>query len=208
VNTLEYYILTLFWTAAGPTSASFGNTALTETNPLTIANLETAIGEMAAYTDPTSAEPIMNRPAFLVVGPALELTARQILTSTLKMWLADSEDVTPPAPYPTTNVVAQYGLTLIVNPWLPIVDTTSGTTTWALFSNPSQIAAAEMSFLKGHENPELYQKASDQIRVGGGAVSPFEGDFATDNIYYKVRHVFGGTVLDTEGSWGSTGAGS
>jgi len=162
---------------------------------LTIANLETCVERMAAFTD-ANGEPIMNRPKYLVVGPSLEFTARQILTSTTKMWLADSDDVTPPAAYPMTNVIAQYGLVLVIDPYLPVLDA-AHPGSWYLFANPADIAAMEVDFLDGHERPEICMKASDKVGVGGGTLmSPFSGDFATDNIFYRVREVFGCNKLE------------
>ncbi len=37
----------------------------------------------------------------------------------------------------------------------------------------------------GQEDPEICMKDSDKVTVGGGALSPFSGDFATDNIFYR-----------------------
>jgi len=177
---------TLYQTAGGQGNRS--------TNALTIANLETALETMAAMTD-ANGEPIMNRAKYLVVPPALEMTARQILTSATKMWVESAGGAA--TPYPTTNVVSQMGLQLIVDPYLPVIDTTgSGATGWYLFADPKDIAALEVARLRGHERPEICMKASDKVKVGGGLLSPFEGDFATDNVFYRVRHVFGGTTLD------------
>lgn len=205
----EYFMTTLFWDADGPLDAYFsaanGGAAVAAT-PLTIGNLETGVETMGAFTD-AGGEPILNRPLTLMVGPALEFTGRQILTSANKMWLADSDDVTPPAAYPTTNVISKYGLKLLVNPYIPIVCTTGtiAQTTWALFSDPRECPAAEFGRLRGHETPEIFMKASDQVRVGGGAVSPMDGDFATDNIFYKVRHCFGGCTLRGQAGYASDG---
>lgn len=207
-NTLNYFITSLFFTAAGPTAASFGNAAA-GTAPLSIGALETAVEAMGAYTDPNTAEPILNRPKYLMVGPALEFTARQILGSPMKMWSPESIDndgTVYSTAYPTTNVISQYGLELIVNPWLPIVNTTNAATCWSLFSAPSDLPACEVGFLRGHEDPEIFMKAPDSMRVGGGLVSPFDGDFATDNVLYKVRYVLGGVVVETRASWASAGA--
>ncbi len=166
---------------------------------LTIANLETGVQAMAAFLD-AAGEPIMNRAKYLVVPPALELTAMQILNSATKQWV---EYVTRAAasaatlyPMPTTNVIAQYGLTLIIDPYLPIMDTTYGDTAWYLFADPRDIAAIEVAHLAGHERPEICMKASDKVTIGGGAINPMAGDFATDNVFYRVRHVFGVTRLD------------
>ena len=147
---------------------------------------------MLAFTD-ANGEPIMNRPKYLVVPPALEFTARQILTSATKMWVESAGGGA--TPYPTANVMANYGLELVVDPYLPVIDTTN-TSGWYLFADPKDIAALAYGYLVGHERPEICMKASDKVRIGGGDISPLEGDFASDNILYRVRLCFGGCKLD------------
>lgn len=165
---------------------------------LTIANLENGVEAMASFLD-ANGEPIMNRARYLVVPPALEMTARQILTSSQKVW---SDNAAGPVAYPTNNVISQYGLTLIVDPYLPIMDVVNGgggTTAnqgWYLFADPRDIAAVEVAHLRGHERPEICMKASDKVTIGGGAINSMSGDFATDNILYRVRLVVGVTTLD------------
>jgi hypothetical protein len=164
---------------------------------LTVANLQTAVQAMAAFVD-VNGEPIMNRARYLVVPTALELTAMQILNSTNVMW-EELGGAGGPLPYPTTNVIAQYGLKLIVDPYLSVMDpvAANGLTAWYLFADPADIAAIEADRLIGHEAPEICMKASDKVAVGGGApLSPMSGDFATDNIFYRVRDVFGANRLD------------
>ena len=168
---------------------------------LTIANLEAGLEAMASWTD-AGGSPIMNRAKYLVVPPALEMTARQILTSATKMWMATGDTDAVIGPYPTTNVVSQMGLELIVEPWLPIVDTTNGDTAWYLFADPSDIAALEAGYLRGHERPEICMKASDKVSVSGGPIGPMSGDFATDNVFYRVRHCFGICELDWRATYG------
>lgn len=161
---------------------------------LTIANLEAGLEFMAGLVD-ANGEPIMNQAKFLVVPPALEMTARQILTSTVKMW-AEGTGATPTA-WPMTNVVSQMGLTLVIDPYLPVMDTsTTGATGWYLFSNPADIAAMECDYLVGHERPEICMKASDKVSLGGGEVGPMTGDFGTDNVFYRVRDIFGCNKLE------------
>ena len=168
---------------------------------LTIAELETGFEVMAELTD-IGGEPIFNRPKFLVVPPALEMTARQILTSTVKSWHYGSTSPTV-VPQPTTNVIEQLGLVLVIDPYLPIVDTTNGDTGWYLFSDPNDIAAIGYAWLAGHEQPEIVMKASDKVSITGAPVGPFAGDFDTDNVFYRVRHVFGVAAQD----WRATYAG-
>ena len=164
---------------------------------LAIASLETAVEAMASFLD-ANGEPIQNRAKFLVVPPGLEMTARQILTSANKYKLATGDADTVLGPFPTANVIAQYGLTLIVDPYLPVLDpvTANGLTAWYLFADPKDIAAIEVAHLRGHERPEICMKASDKVNIGGGLIGPLEGDFATDNVLYRVRLCFGATTLD------------
>ena len=163
---------------------------------LTIPTLEAAVSEVQAFMD-DNGEPIANRPKFLVVPPALEFTARQILTSTTKMWLGQGGgDGSVIGPYPMTNVISQYGLQLLVDPYLPVLDKVSGVSAWYLFADPGEIAALEFDHLVGHESPEICMKASDKVSIGGGEISPLAGDFATDNVLYRVRTTFGGVKLD------------
>ncbi len=166
---------------------------------LTIANLEAGLEAMASWLD-AGGSPIYNRAKYLVVPPALEMTARQILTSATKMWTEGAVGV--PVAYPTTNVVSQMGLELIVEPWLPVADATNGNTAWYLFADPGDIAALEAGYLRGHERPELCMKASNKVTIGGGTISPMSGDFATDNIFYRVRHCFGIVELDWRATYG------
>ena len=214
----EYYFATsLFAAATGDGNANLYGATITDcgqeiTNlgvlPLTIGNLETTMELMAAQTNPAG-EPLGIRAKHLVVGPALEFTARQILTSSVKMWTAESIDVDGTVystPYPTNNVVSQMGLQLHVNPYIPVIDTTHGDTSWYLFADPSDVAAMEFGYLRGHESPEIVMKSSDKVSPAGGSMSPFSGDFATDNVMYRVRAVFGGTPMDPRATYLQSGA--
>ena len=98
---------------------------------------------------------------------------------------------------------------VVVNPWLPIVNTTNGNTAWYLFANPGVgRPAMEIGFLIGHESPELWVKSPNAQRVGGGQVNPEEGDFEHDAIQYRVRMVLGGTLMDAKSGVASNGSGA
>ena len=114
------------------------------------------------------------------------------------------------------------------NYYLPIVDTTHGQTGWYLFAQPTAgRPALQQSFLQGHEAPELFMKQPNQVVIGEGRMgpgspgmgmgaaaggsstsNPTDGDFDTDSIIYKIRHVLGGTLLDPIMSVYSNGSGS
>ena len=171
------------------------------TSLLTITNLETALEWFGSMTD-VGGNAITVRARYLVVPPALELTARQILTSTHKTWVVGAAGTMPAGAsnYPTTNVVAQMGLQLVIDPYIDILDATStGPVAWYLFADPGDLAVLECAHLAGHERPEICMKASDKVTIGGGAINPLSGDFATDNVFYRVRTIFGGVTLDWRG---------
>ncbi len=180
------------------------NCVASGTGLLTIANLETGVQTMNQFTD-IGGEPIMATPKYLVVTPALEFTALQILTSANKMWLAGATTIAaaPDVAVPTRNVIADKGLILVVDKYLPVVNAGANDvdTQWYLFADPADITALEAAHLTGHENPEIAMKNSDKVSVGGGPISPFDGDFATDNVFYRVRHVFGAAKRDWRGTY-------
>jgi hypothetical protein len=199
IQTEAFAATSIYAVAAGPNPALYG-AALADVDgqvilnvgilALTVTNLETTMGLMATQTD-VLGRPLGIRAAHLVVPPALEFTARKVLTSPLVQEIAGAVAL------PTTNIIPQMGLTLHVDPLLPVIDTSGNRNgTWYLFASTSQGPAAQMDFLRGYESPEICMKASDKVTTGGQAISPFTGDFATDNIFYRVRHVLGGVPVD------------
>jgi hypothetical protein len=202
-NTEYFDVTSLYSSAAGRNVLLYGapivapdgsNVTNVGVLPLTIANLETTIELMARQTDALG-NPLGIRALHLVVPPGLEFTARQILTSATKMWVNDQ--VLAAVPMPTNNVVAQIGLQMHINPWLPVVDATGNDNgTWYLFADTTHGYAIEFAYLRGHETPEICMKSSDKVTPAGALLSPFSGDFATDNVFYRVRTVTGGTQLD------------
>ncbi len=206
VNTRQHHLTSQLFNAAGPIAAAFGNAAA-ETATLTIGSLETAVQEMAAFRHPDTNEPIMNAPRFLVVDTALKFTALQILKSAQKTFIRTGDTDVGPLAFPTANVIADEGLELIVNPWQPFVDTTSGTTAWSLYSDPNQIAVGEFAMLSGHEAPQIVVKAPDTVTISGAPSSINSGDFATDNNYWRIRDIFRAKTVEPRAAWASDGTG-
>ena len=188
VETTPWTEAALFQKATTPTAANCVATALA------VESLTTAYQAMLAFVDQESS-PINNAPKYLVVPPALQLTAQKILTSA---WVQkfDSDNA-----YPVANALNNLGLQLVVDPWLPIIDTTNGQTGWYLFADPAEIPVLEFDHLQGHEVPEIAMKASNKIAVGGAPMSPMSGDFDNDTIKYRVRIVAGVTKLDWRGCY-------
>jgi hypothetical protein len=208
IRTEAWNVTSLYCSAAGPNVGLFGapiadvdgqNVTNLGVLPLTITNLQATLALMANQTDPNG-EIIAVDGVHLVVPKTLEYTARAILTSALQ------QEAAAAAPVPTVNITPQLGLKLHVDPYLQVVDATAtDDTTWYLFADPSQGKCMEMDYLTGHEQPEICMKASDKLAMGGGSISPFEGDFDSDNIKYRVRCVHGGTQLDPRFAYAQVG---
>lgn len=184
-----------------------GNSNVVAGNPeLSIDALESALTVLWTQVD-ADGNPIFTGQVRLVVPPQLKVTANNIVRSTqirVAAGSAASGDELVARNW-TTDEIAE----VVVNPWLPIVDTDHGTEGWYLFADPGVgRPALEVGFLRGNESPALYLKSPDAIRVGGGMVGGEEGDFDTDGVAYKVRHVFGGTMMEPKAAVYSEGNGS
>lgn len=203
----ERFATSLFASASGPNSTFFssGNKNLVTGNPaLSVAGLTTGFNTLAAQVD-TDGNPIYVDAVSLVVPPALEITALNIINATEILAADGGGDGTGNNQLRVANWMRNR-VKLVVDPWLPIIDTTTGSTAWYLFADPNVgRPAMEVGFLTGHETPELFMKSPNAIRVGGGVVNPEDGDFSTDTVDHKVRHVFGGTLMDPKSAAASAG---
>jgi hypothetical protein len=195
--------------STGPSGTIYtaGNNNIVETGtlnpPLSLDALRLAVNIIMRQTD-TDGEPIMVRKLVLEVGPDLEITAESIANA-VQIRLNEAGGSTN-SQLVTTNWT-QNRIKLVMNPYIPVVATTNGATTWFLHAAAGEGRPAfEMGFLRGHESPEMFQKKSNAMALSGGgeALESFE----TDSVDYKVRHVFGGVALDPRMTFGSNGSGS
>jgi hypothetical protein len=170
--------------------------------PLTPDNLQAALTNISTRLD-SDKRPIVLKGALLMVPPALEVTARNILAAT-EVRTTDAGGTVRITSNPLAGLV-----TIVVNPWLPVVaaGNTKINTTWFVLPAPSDPRPAfTLGFLRGHETPDLRVKADAGNSVGGGAISPEEGSFDDDTIQYRVRHVLGSAALINTGVYASTGS--
>lgn len=208
---LVKFITAMFAAASGPNSTFFtaGNKNIATANPaLSVAGLTTAFNVLAAQVD-TDGNPIYVDTVTLVVPPALEITALNIVNATEILAADGGGTGTGSNQLKVTNWMRNR-IEVVVNPWLPIISSTAnGNTSYYLFANPSVgRPAMEVGFLLGHEAPELFMKSPNAVRIGGGAVDPMDGDFDTDSVDHKLRFVFGGTLMDPKVAVASSGVGS
>ena len=210
----ERYVTDLFVGADGPDGTFYaaGNSNVVTSNPaLSIAGLQTAYTVLSAQTD-SDGNPIYINAVVLVVPPALKVVAENILNATqleITAEAAGGEYDTGAEQRLITANWMRNNVRIVVNPWIPIIASNSNTnTSWFLFADAqSGPPALELGFLRGYEAPQIFIKEPNQRRVGG-AINMADGDFETDTIQHKVRHIFGGCTLDPKMSVASSGAGA
>ncbi len=112
------------------------------------------------------------RPRFLVVPPELEWSA-MVMTKSAGVPGTNNNDINPMMGY----------VTPIVSPQL------SNTTQWFLIADPLMVDTVEIGFVGGQVNPALF--IQDQPLFGL--------NFTQDVISYKIRHEYGGAVVDYRG---------
>lgn len=83
-------------------------------------------------------------------------------------------------------------------------------TNWYVIPKPGSLRrpVLELLRLRGYEQPELRVQANAGNYIGGGVVSPFEGDFEADEIAMRVRFVAGGVLWDPSFTVKSDGTGN
>ncbi len=70
-----------------------------------------------------------------------------------------------------------------------VIDYWTDANDWAMVANPLDVPTIEIGFFEGREEPELF--VQDMQNVGSM--------FDADKITYKIRHVYGGDVMDHRG---------
>lgn len=232
----------LFASPTGPNATFFSNANKNLINPtvapgcpytnppLSIDAVMWALTVLANQRD-LDGEPISIEAAVLVYPPALKVTAENILNARELYVNAEGGNVslfgtgaTQSAYNSVRMVVANWAAKFAVgavNYYLPVVDTTSGSTGWYIFASPRMgRPAMQQSFLRGREAPQLFMRLPNQVAVGEGRMgpgagvmpgngntNPMEGDYETDGIDYKIRHFLGGTLLDPVMGVASNGTG-
>jgi phage major head subunit gpT-like protein len=160
-------------------SVHHSNTGITTANlgtpnsgaALASAALQTAVTKMRRQLNLAS-KPIGLKPRFLVVPPELEWVA-MVITKSAGAPGGNNNDINPMLGYCEVMVAPQI----------------SSTTFWIAVADPRVIDTIEVGFVGGQMNPQLF--IQDQPLFGN--------NFTNDVITYKVRHEYGGAVVDYRG---------
>lgn len=207
-RTVNRFVTGLYVGANGPLAtvynASNGN-VIAGNAPLTQDSLSVAWGQIRNQRD-MHGEPIMVEAAILVVPPSLEVVARNILNAQIIRRTTVGGDTG--TELETSNWVTS-GISLEVDPYIEVHATNAnGATSWFLFASPAVgRPAIEVGFVRGFDEPQLYQKVANTMRAGGGGVAQELGDFETMSQEYKGVIAFGGRIIDPSATIASNGSG-
>jgi hypothetical protein len=152
-----------------------GNAVVGAAGGLSAATLQSALVALLKMTN-SAGKRLGVQGKYLLVPPDLFYTARVLLESTNL----------PGGNHPDVNPVK--------GALEPIsVPSFTDNNNWYVLADPGQIEMIELGFLDGREVPELIAQSSPDA----GSV------FTNDALAWKVRHVFGGAVLDYRGGYGA-----
>ena len=188
--------------ATGPNTVFFNNTngnlynttnGFASNNP--VLSVDAIVSAQARIRTRTyNGNPVTVNQFALMVPPALEAQARRLL-GVSNFTITDPTNGVYDIPNPISDV------TLIVNPWLPVIDKSANVNkTWYLLPAGSQgiRPAVVFSKIRGRETPELRISAATGDYLGGGAVPGREGSFLNDDIEFRVRHFVGAAGIAFE----------
>jgi hypothetical protein len=216
-RTESYMATELYVDASGPHASLYtvgnanivnvANGAAANNPPLSVAGLTDALLVFGNQQD-EDGNPIEHEAVTLVVPPALEVTANNIVAAT-SIELTTDGGTTDGSGTERRLLAANWlsrRVRVVVNPLIPLIAAANGNTSWWLFASPgADREALVMAFLRGWEEPSVFIKSADARRVGGGEVDPMDGDFDTDAVTYKVRHVIGSARVDPKATVASNG---
>lgn len=199
------------YTTANKNRVHAENGASASNPPLSESAMEDALLVLSRQVD-EAGQPIRLSMITLVVPPALEIRARKLLESTTL------ETTAPPgkrdAGAGETRLIGNNWMRgrfkLVVDPFIPTTAiTANGNTSWFLFADPTKgRPAIQLGKLRGHTAPELRMKASNSKTLSGAPIGEYEGDFDTDGIQFRCRHILGSVIVSAKMTVASNGSGS
>ena len=133
-------------------------------------------------------------PKFLLIPPALQWTARQILNSAIIV--ATGVPTGAVATLGNANVL-QGALTPIIDPFL------TSATAYYVLADPNEAPVLDVAFLNGKQTPDLLVERPTMQNLAGGE-DPYE--YEIDILRYKVRYDYGGAASLWWGGYKFNGA--
>lgn len=201
----------VFFTDAHGNKVNIANGSSNANPPLGLTGLLDAYTVLSRQVD-ADGQPISLKGAVVVYPTNLEATVRQLRSMiNYQTDLRGGTAGTAGSSQVMLNVQNILGdLIWAPNSQLRLVDTVFGATGWYLFCNPNEgRPALIVAELRGRQQPELWQRMPDAMRVGGGSTSPMDGSFDNDSAQeFKIRDFFGAVQIDPKCAVFSEGDGT
>jgi hypothetical protein len=158
------------------------NTAAAALSQTALAAARTTMMKQAAYGDSSDVLGIL--PRFLVVPADLLELAFQLTNSAV----AVPATAAGPSDTPNINTSGEYRMQTIPVPYL------TDTNDWFVVADPATVPTIEVGFYQNRRVPELF--VQDDPLVGAA--------FSSDKVTWKIRHIWGVTILDHRGFYRGT----
>lgn len=174
---LDFFIapITATYDSVATFHASHSNTDANTLNDTNLSAGWTKMLKQSALSGTASFLPV--NPKFLLAPPDL----RQMALVLCQSAVAVPAGIAAASNIPNVN----QGLIPIIVPYW----TATSTTAWFLASDPSRTPGIEIGLYQGKEDPDLFVQSDQTI----GSM------FDADKLTYKIRHIYGGTVVDHRG---------
>lgn len=190
--TIERAVTQLLCDANGP-HAAFITGANLLTASLSVASLQAAVDQLAKQVT-ESGRPIYIRNMVLVVPPQLEVTAMNILNA------IEIRPQTSGGSNAAQQIIAQNWMksrfTHAINPYIPLIATANPNSWFVVANTVGGRYALEIGFVRGMQEPALYTKQAEAVRVGGG-LDQSAGSWDTMSQQYKGVIAFGTLQFDS-----------
>ena len=223
---ISQFLTSFFFTSAGLNPALFKAGyknlitptygALATNPPISSQGLMDALKVLAGMLDSSGNPIMMQGKMYLVHGPS-QMAAANNAIKAVNMFVTN-EGGTQTASNSFIQQMLQVpnwvanNITPIMDPYMPLVMAGAAgniaQTAWALILDPNdqERPGVEVGFLNGFETPQIFQKAPNTMRVGGG-IDPMMGDFYSMDQEMKIITVMGAAQIDGRSTVASTGAG-
>ena len=163
--------------------ASHRNLASTALSHSALRDAVVAMRSQVAYGE--SELTLSTRPKYLVVPNELEDIAYKLLASSVSFGANSASFQDENRTTPNIFASSRYAIELIV------VDYWLDPNNWFMSADPRMIPTIELGFFQGRQEPELFVQDSPVSDIY----------FNSDEIQYKIRHIYNGTVLDHRGMY-------
>lgn len=187
----------LLLTKDGSLNGKFFKGAATGTGALTWETLEAAYKAQALRKRIDGRSTVDLTDYYLVVHPAAALDAERLVN--IERIERTTGDVK------TTEANPFRGRVKVLAPQT-LADLGMKPEQWFLLPGAkSKNPALGITFLQGHENPDMRVQNNQGNALGGGQILFEDGSFENDTIHYRVRHVHGAATLFDSAAYASTG---